>query len=92
MKTAYGCNICVKVKNRKSYTVSLTKASAVGHLHADTKGKMFAPSVRSKEYFVTIIDEFLRIIYARPVKCTADVSFVVLHAVRWFEKQTIRSF
>lgn len=40
-----GCAACLKARYHKSYICSLTKATAVGHLHADVKGTIKNRSV-----------------------------------------------
>ena len=89
------CDPCVKGKFRESFKGSLTKRTTVGHLHADTKGKIPKTSVNGYSHFVTVVDEYSRFVFTHPIKSKGEASGVVLRYVRWFERQSgspVRSF
>lgn len=66
----------------------MTRASEMGTLHFDTKGKIETPSINGPNYFASIIDEYSRYTAVRPIKSKADASDAVLRFVRFFERQT----
>lgn len=71
----------------KSYTRSLKKAKVAYNFHAVTKGKIQMPYIREEYLFVTINEEFYRIISVSLTKTKADDSSVVLNFAGWFHKR-----
>lgn len=89
------CEACLRAKYRKAYSGSLTKATTIGHLHADVKGMIKDRSVGGAAYFVIIVDEFSRFVQAVPIGKKSEASREVLQFAKWFERQTgspVRSF
>lgn len=89
-KTSNHCEVCFKSKFRKQYKGSLTNAAKLGHLHADTKGKIKTPSENGDHYFVTVVDEFSRSMFAKPIPQKSDASKAVQEFITWFERQSGR--
>lgn len=64
----------------------MTNSTHVGHLHADTKGNIRVTSVKNFKHFFTVVDEFSRFVYTRPVKSKEEVSEVLLRYIILFER------
>ena len=89
-RTPNGCEICVNAKYHKRYQGSLTNAVTMGHLHADTDGKLKTTSENGEQYFVTIVDEYSRFVHVKPIPNKTQASNSVREFVKWFEKQSNR--
>lgn len=82
------CMVCSKSKHRRMFKGSLTKERRIGRLHCDTKGKIKLPSRDGHYYFLTIIDEYTRLVHVEPLRKKGDASAKLLQYVRYFERQT----
>ena len=89
------CGFCVRSKYHKSYPGSLTKASNVGHLHADVKGMEIVFLDSGARYFVVIVNGYSRFVQAFRMATISEASTKFLEFVKWFERLTghvVKSF
>ena len=90
-----GFTVCVKNKYRKLYQESLTRAKVVGHIHADTKGKIENESSDGHSFFVIIVEKMVKYTHVIPVRSKGEASREVLNFMKRSEKHTadtVRSF
>lgn len=86
------CKHCGKIKFRRRFTGSLTSATSIGRIHCDTKEMVNCIFDDGHKYFITIIEEFTRFVYACPVQSKAEASEILLRFVKRFEKQSVLTF
>ena len=46
----------------------------MGHLHADTMGKVKTTSENGEKYFITIVDDYSRFVHVKPIRNKTQAS------------------
>lgn len=82
------CEPCTRGKYRRRFTGSLTSSPKICLLHFYAKGPVICISVDGHKYFLTIIEEYFRFVYACPIRSKVEFSKILLRYVKSLEKQS----